>query len=542
MAGAKERWAALSTAERARLLGAARRGVLEVAEAWVAEANRRREIAPDAPAAGEEWLAGPLVTLRALRQYEAAMRAGGRPRPHALRRRPDGGHVADVFPSNALDRLLYSGISAELHIAPGDPPTQGAAYRAREQGGAGPGSLALVLGAGNVSSIAPLDALSKLIREDQVVVLKTSPVNAWLGPYLERAFSGFIEGGFLRIVAGGAAEGARLAMHPEVDTVHLTGSIHTWRALVWGADPDERRRRQAAGTPRLAKPSSAELGAVTPVLVVPGPWSDDDLAFQARHVAAMVAHNASFNCNAAQLVVLARGWAGRDAFLDRLRQALAEAPPRHAYYPGAFERYEAFRRRYPRAKALGRGGPGVVPWTLIPDVMPSAEEYALREEAFCGVLAEVSVEADDAESFLDRATALADEAIRGTLSCCVLVHPETARRHAAAVEGALDRLRYGSIGVNVWPGVGFALPETSWGAYPTPAGEESFSGRGVVHDTYLFDHPEKSIVRAPFRIRPTPPWFHDHRTLARLAPRLARFEGDRRWRRLPGIAALAARG
>ena len=36
------------------------------------------------------------------------------------------------------------------------------------------------------------------------------------------------------------------------------------------------------------------------------------------------------------------------------------------------------------------GGDEVVPWTLIPDVPASAGEYALTEEAFCGVLAEVA--------------------------------------------------------------------------------------------------------------------------------------------------------
>ena len=54
-----------------------------------------------------------------------------------------------------------------------------------------------------------------------------------------------------------------------------------------------------AGERKNARPFSAELGCVTPVLVVPGPWSESDLDFQARHVAGMVAQNASFNCNAA---------------------------------------------------------------------------------------------------------------------------------------------------------------------------------------------------------------------------------------------------
>ena len=56
-----------------------------------------------------------------------------------------------------------------------------------------PGRVALVLGAGNVSSIGPMDALYKLFVEDQVVVFKTHPVNVYLGPLLEEAFRALID-------------------------------------------------------------------------------------------------------------------------------------------------------------------------------------------------------------------------------------------------------------------------------------------------------------------------------------------------------------
>ena len=115
------------------------------------------------------------------------------------------------------------------------------------------------------------------------------------------------------------------------------------------------------------------------------PWTDADLEFQARHVAGMVAQNASFNCNAAKVLVVAKGWARKQAFLDRVREALRRTPARKAYYPGAQERYQAFVDRYPQAQAVGEKREGVVPWTVIPDVPGNAGEYALNTEAFCGV-------------------------------------------------------------------------------------------------------------------------------------------------------------
>lgn len=82
------------------------------------------------------------------------------------------------------------------------------------------GKIALVLGAGNVSALVPADFLHKLFVEGSVVLLKPNPVNAYLVPLIEQAFGALIRRGYLRIVQGGAAEGAYLCQHE----LHMTGS------------------------------------------------------------------------------------------------------------------------------------------------------------------------------------------------------------------------------------------------------------------------------------------------------------------------------
>jgi acyl-CoA reductase-like NAD-dependent aldehyde dehydrogenase len=450
--------------------------------------------------------------------------------------------VARVFPGNALDRFLFYNMSAEVWLEPHRPPTQGRIYRHKAEGRFGDGAVALVLGAGNVSSIGPLDLVYKLFVEDQVVLLKMHPVNEYLAPLFERAFSPLIKHGFLQIVTGGADVGAYLCAHPQIDTLHLTGAAHTYDAIVWGADAAERDSRKARGEPLVDKPFTAELGCVTPVLVVPGRWSNTDIEFQARHVAAMVAHNASFNCTAGKVLVTASGWDRREAFLDAVERALAAAAPRYAYYPGAEARYAAFLERYPQARVVGAVGDGVVPWTLIRDLRPRPGEYALNHEAFCGVLAEVPLAAAGAPEFLAQATAFANDELWGTLSCNVIADEATLRDEAGAVERAVAGLRYGCIGVNAWSGVGFALGVTTWGAFPGHTPDAIGSGVGVVHNAFLFDHPQKSVVRAPFRIWPTPVWFADHRNLLALGRRMTRYEARSSPWLLPGVALAGARG
>jgi acyl-CoA reductase-like NAD-dependent aldehyde dehydrogenase len=546
----KGAWRATSIAERAVLLDRCVTSIANAAERWVNIGARIKGMEPTDDLAGEEWISGVMPTLRNARLLASALRQGGTPRPVAVRTRPDGRTVARVFPANLLERVLLPGVRADVWIEKGKPASQGAVYRADEPR-RHDGRVCLVLGGGNVSSIPAMDALYKLFVEDEVVLLKMNPVNEALGPVLAEALAPLVESGWLTIIYGGVEVGAYAAAHPKVESLHVTGSDRTYDAIVWGgSSASERAARKARGERANAKPFTAELGCVTPVIVVPGPWSHADIRFQARHVAGMVTQNASFNCNAAKAIIVARQWLQRDAFLTALHEELRKTPPRKAYYPGAQERYAAFIERYPRARVVGPtsvDAPSeVVPWTVIPDVSPD-DGYALRNEAFCGVVAEVPIDAPDfagasVPRFLQSAVELANESCWGTLSCCLLVHPATEEAHAEDLARALEDLRYGGIGINVWPGVNYGMVSPTWGAYPGHRPEDIQSGSGVVHNAWLFDHPEKSVVRAPFRIRPTPVWFGDRKNLLELGRRMVDFETAPSWGRFARVALAAIKG
>ena len=250
----KRAWVQVGIPQRITYLRRCIAGVLEHAEEWVAEACGRRGIDPDSPLAGEEWLSGPMTTVRGLRLCARALEHGGQPPLPASRRGPDGRTIVKVFPGSLADRLLYRNMSAEVWIAPGQRPSQGRVYRDKLSGNFGEGTVALVLGAGNVSSIGPLDVISKLFVEDQVVVLKMNPVNAYLGPIFERVFAPLIDDGYLAVVYGGKQVGAYLCHMDEVETVHLTGSDATHDAIVWGEEAQERSRRKTSNDPLLTKP------------------------------------------------------------------------------------------------------------------------------------------------------------------------------------------------------------------------------------------------------------------------------------------------
>ncbi len=554
----KDEWARLpihAKIEHLRTLG---RATSANADRWVRAACAAKGIDPSSPLAGEEWSSGPwafLFGVNRLVETLTAVAHTGRPRlrPGSVHTRPGGQVVVDVFPQSAWDRLLLSGVSAQVWMQPGVTEANladtMAVFYAQERPS---GAVALVLGAGNIASIPPLDVLYKLYAEGRVCLLKMNPVNEYLGPVFEDVFADLAAAGYIRFAYGGSEVGEYLTRHDAVDEIHITGSSRTHDAIVFGAGTDGAARK-AAGEPASTKRITSELGNVSPTIVVPGPWTERDLDFQAQHIATQKLHNGGFNCIASQVVITHDGWELGDRLLRRVSSAMAAAPRRPAYYPGADQRQRAMVSSHPGARMLG--GDDHARTTLITGLRSAdTDEACFRDEAFAPVLTATTIGGADIEEFLDRAVDFCNDRLWGTLGANIIIHPATAREHARALDRAIARLRYGCIGVNAWTGVGFLLAQVSWGAFPGHTIDDIQSGIGVVHNSLLFDRPEKSVVRAPFHpyprsvahgrptLLPKPPWFVSHRHAHQVTERLTRFEADHSVRHVPGIFAAALRG
>ncbi|AUY49503.1 aldehyde dehydrogenase family protein [Streptomyces sp. CB01881] len=552
LADGERRWAATPLTGRVTLLGRVHAAVAAEAQAWVRTASRIKLLADDSPLTGEEWMSGPyalLTSLDALARSLRAVAAGRSPLDGARFGRAPGGRVTvPVLPLTAHDRLLLNGFTAEVWMPPGTD-----AETVRRRAGLGAldpqrtGGVGLVLGAGNITSIAPLDVLYELIAHNRVVLLKLNPVLGDLEPVYRRALAPLIEYGVLRIVSGGGDVGGYLAHHPGVAHVHITGSLATHDVVAFGPG-EEGRARKAAGTPLLTKPMTSELGGVSPVIVVPGEWSEADLRYQAEHIATQRLHNSGHNCIATQLVLLGEDWPQRETFLRLLRTALERLPARPAWYPGSAQRLADAAASHPGAEWQGAEGS-----RLLVDLGDGRDAATLETtEYFAPVLGVLTLPGTGAE-FLDRAVETANRDLVGTLGANILVDPATLRRLGPAFDDALAALRYGTIAVNAWTALGFLTATAPWGAYPGHTVDDAQSGIGVVHNALLIDGPERTVVRGPFRpfprsvaggewaLFPKPPWFVTARSAALTGRRLTRFAARPSWARMPGVFAAAFR-
>ncbi len=522
----KASWVNTQVAERIAILAEIKERLMPLAQAWAETAAHKKGIEAGSSLTGEEWISGPYTVMGYCNQMMATLSqvAGKKHLDHVpVRELPNGQVVARVLPHSIWDHLLLSGVKVDVWMEWGITPATLRANTASTYDNTSPlnkqGKLALVLGAGNIAAIAPLDVFHKLFVENQVVILKMNPVNDYLIEFLEPALKPLIQRGVLSIVRGGVDCGQYLCNHEMVEEIHITGSGASHDAIVWGMG-EEAIANKAANTPKNARTITSELGAVCPTIVVPGPWSHADIKFQAEQVATQKLHNSGFNCVACQVLIVAKDWSQKADFVTTLESTMAATQTRSLYYPGAKQRLEGFAAHNPKSKTLRSEGRG----TLLIAAMDEENSYAKNTEVFAPAMSLTELSETDPEAFLKAAIIYANTQLYGTLGANIVIHPKTiAQIGRARFEEMLIELHYGTIAINAWTGLGFLTPQATWGAFPGHTLADVQSGIGVVHNSCLFDKPERTVVEAPFKpfprnllslsftLLPRPPWFVTNR-------------------------------
>ena len=335
--------------------------------------------------------------------------------------------------------------------------------------------------------------------------------------------------------------------HPAVDEVHITGSDQTHDLLVWGPPgPGARGARKRATSRCCKKEITCELGNVSPGARRPGPvgrrrrWR-----FQAENVAGMVTHNASFNCNAAKLLVPPKRLAQREQFLDRGRSRHGAGPGAAGLVPG---RARSAGRQLTEGRAELRSGRAraraPLPWTLVPGLDAAR---AGRRSSASSRSARCSRRPRSARrtrlEFLAQAVDFVNEQVWGTLSATLVVHPRDRRdpSRPRAVEQAIRRPALRQRGRERLGRLGFAFGTTPWGAYPGARSRTSRAGGAGCTTRFMLEDIEKVVIRHPARTFPKPPYYPSHRTAHRLGRALVELEGRGR-RAMPAVLAAGMGG
>ncbi len=549
----KQNWVELPISKKIKILEAIRKNIGIHAQEWVDLSVKNKLIDPKSQIVGEEWASGPWAVAAGINAYLDTLKAIEKGNIKSLIKkigqRPDGQLKLKVFPSNFYEGLLHNKIEGEVWMQKSVTEDNLAKYMAVFYKQKSPiGKVSLILGAGNINSIPPLDLLYNLIVKGEVVFLKMNPINDYLTPVFNLIFEPLITGDYLRVANGGAGVGQYLTTHPDIECIHITGSERTHNNIVYGSG-EEGKKRKKNNNPVLdsSKPISSELGGISPMIVVPGPWTKADIDYQAKKIVTAKLHNGGHNCVASQVLILPKNWDKSATLLKSVQDKMKSIPYRPAYYPGTKKRQKEMMEAYPNAKELG----GDIPRTMVTGLLSDSDnEYAFNIEFFGAMYAQTDIEGDTPQEYLRNAVAFSNEKLHGTLGATILIHPKTMKEMGAAFENCIADMKYGAIGINVWNGVVFLLAQCTWGAYPGHTYNDIQSGIGVVHNSLMLENVEKSVLYGPFRpmhralnlAPPSPPWFVTNKTAVTTMRRLTKYAVNPGAYHLPGIFASALIG
>ena len=500
----KDKWVKLDIPGRIALLDQIKQDMPKVEERWMAAGIIAKESRPETlDVAGDQYSFTMIYRyLRFLRKALQDIEQFGKPKiPGKVSKRESGQVVAHVVPYDWKEAMAMPGMRAEVWMDPsvslenGGIP-QASFYHSEDK----KGKVCAVLGAGNIGALVSGDFMHKLFVEGQVCVLKMNPVNEYLGPFFEEAFRALIDAGFLQILYGGAQEGSYLVNHSAVDRVHMTGSVRTFEAIVFGPG-EEGQRRKEARQPHFTKPFTAELGNIAPVIVVPGPWSEKDIHNQAKRYGSWLVPNAGCACLAPRLFIQMKNWEHREKLNKGIADFLDNIITMKAYYPHSFELHKQFTDSHPDALQLGKPKEGHLPWTFIPNVDAANEDdICFTTEPFMSLFSETALEAENVVDFIEKAVDFANEKVWGTLVATIVVHPKSMKDPAVAVavDKAIENLHYGSIVINSLGVMAHYMTSTPWGGYPGMDIFDVQSGIGFVNNPLMFDKVQKSVIYTGF--------------------------------------------
>ena len=309
---------------------------------------------------------------------------------------------------------------------------------------------------------------------------------------------------------------------PKVDGLHsiyFTGSTGVAHAI-----------QNAAAAPLVS-----ECGGNNPCLIVPGKWTEKEMAHWAIQIVSAGKLNGGAVCGRPQTIITSRNWPQREEFLTALRKAIAEDTFGTAtYYPGVEKTKAQFLEHQPTAEVLKPEG-GAHPASDVVFIPGIGEgDFAVTNEAFCQIFSELPLDTkNEAADFLTKATAFCNEKLLGSLGCMMLVDNTTLKANKDRVDQAVNELNYGGIAVNNIPPNIWLNAYLTWGGCGEST-EDFVSGVGNFGNGLNFENVVKSVLMDDFSAQAFQ--LTNRRQVDHLLVNASKFSVDQSWGKFAKLA------
>lgn len=504
-------WAVTSAVERLALIEAIQDNLLTYAkDLGTTDAGMKNALAGEGAVSVAEGIATTVNamgnTLMGIRRLYEALDRGEMPKPNGSRKIGDDLYEVDVFPTHKKDKLLAGKGRGFLHVAgtlkqinPLDKPA----------------GVIAVSGAGNYSS--SIEMAMALFLENKAVIHKPHALNEASDEVWAKIFAPLIERRALVFI--GHEEGRAMSALEGLDAIYFTGSTGVAHAI-----------QDAASAPLVS-----ECGGNNPCLIVPGKWTEKEMAHWAIQIASAGKLNGGAVCGRPQTIITSKKWPQRDQFLAALSKAIAKDTFGTAtYYPGVDKTRENFLANQPTAEILTPEG-GVHPaseFVFIPGI--GEDDFAVTNEAFCQIFSELPLDTENnADDFLTKATAFCNERLLGSLGCMMLVDNATFKANEDRVHQAVRELNYGGIAVNNIPPNIWLNGYLTWGGCNETT-EDFVSGVGNFGNALNFENVVKSMIIDDFGAQTFQ--LTNRKQVDHLLVNASRFSVDQSWTKFAKLA------
>ncbi len=471
---------------------------------------------------GEEWIGGPFSCIYALQYFIEYLQ---NEEDLDKNKFDESSKSYQVFPTKNIEKLLFPFLKGEIRFGKNLNFEQINEYRgyANRFKNNKP-KITLVLGAGNVSSIPVLDALFHMIAHKSVIYIKLNPVNDYLLPIFLQVFEPFISRGFMVVTEGDMEASKYLTEHDGFHQTHLTGSNYTYENIVYGRTLTD-KERSLKTLPKLnKKPITTELGNVTPIIIHPGNWTRSEIRHQAKKIVTAKLNNSGFNCIAAQVIILPKNWKHSDKLKNEIKLYLKKVGDTTSYYPGATENLEELiqSENYEQINNLSCITPFLV------SELDLEKEYG-NKEVWSTALYFHEIPYTSYENFCSNAIDYVNNDLWGNLGVSVLIKNHNKMTNQEILNTYVEELNYGTVAINEWSALGFVIPTLPWGGFPGNKDNDIQSGQGYVHNSMLFESPQKGIVYSKFKLAPfiDPPWFVTNKRAHRIFKNLTYYQATK---------------
>ena len=471
---------------------------------------------------GEEWIGGPFSCIYALQYFiEYLQDEDGLD----INNFDETNKSYKVFPTKNIEKLLFPFLEGEIRFGKNLNFDQINEYRGfANRFNNNKAKITLVLGAGNVSSIPVLDALFHMIAYKSVIYIKLNPVNDYLLPIFTQVFEPFISRGFMIITEGDMEASKYLTEHDGFQHTHLTGSNYTYESIVYGKTLSDKERSLKTLPKINKKPITTELGNVTPIIVHPGNWSRSEIRHQAKKIVTAKLNNSGFNCIAAQVIVLPKDWKHTKKLKADIKNYLKKIGDTTSYYPGAIENLNDLNgsNNYEQINNLSCSTPFLI------SNLDLEREYGSKE-VWSTALYFKEISYNSYEDFCTNSVNYVNNELWGNLGVSVLIKNYKKKKNEKILSSYVENLKYGTVAINEWSALGFVIPSLPWGGYPGNKDNDIQSGQGYVHNSFLFESPQKGIIYSKFRLSRLidPPWFVTNKKAHRIFKNLTYYQATK---------------